>query len=131
MLFRLFDVTEGAVKGRSTTSNLKTVSDKVDVAVDGKDVRDYTQHSLRRAFGVVQQEPALFHDTIMANIKFGDVTASDAKALEAAKAASIYDRVLEWPKKFKTVVGDRGIKLSGGEKQRGRSIILIKHCPGY
>lgn len=93
--------------------------------VDGKDIRDYTQSSLRHALGVVQQEGALFNDTIMANIRYGDITASDAKVMQIAKAAKIHEKVLTWPKKYYTVVGERGIKLSGGEKQRGESKALF------
>lgn len=55
----------------------------------------------------------------MSNIRYGDIAASDAKVMEAAKAAKIHERIMEWPRKYKTLVGERGVKLSGGEKQRG------------
>lgn len=103
LLFRFFDATEGSIK------------------VDGKDIRHVTQSSLRRLLGVVQQEASLFNDTILANIKYGDVAAEDHKVVEAAKAAQMHKRILEWPKKYHTVVGERGVKLSGGEKQRGEN----------
>lgn len=61
----------------------------------------------------------VFNDSIFSNIKYGDITASDEKVTEAAKMAQIHDRIMEWPKGYQTVVGERGVKLSGGEKQRG------------
>jgi len=100
LLFRFFDVSEGSIK------------------VDGRDIRDYTQHSLRQALGVVQQEGSLFNASIMDNIRYGNITATDAEVMEAAKIAKIHDRVIQWPKKYHTIVGERGVKLSGGEKQR-------------
>ena len=88
------------------------------LVVDGKDIREYTQRSLRSALGMVQQESSLFNDTIMANIKYGDITASPGKVIDVTKQAQIYDRITEFPKKFESVVGERGVRLSGGEKQR-------------
>jgi len=67
----------------------------------------------------VQQEGQVFNDSIFANIKYGDITAPDEKVIEAAKMAQIHDKVSEWPQGYQTVVGERGLKLSGGEKQRG------------
>ena len=89
-------------------------------SVDGKDIRGYTQRSLRQCLGLVQQEASIFNDSIMANIRYGDISSSDAKVSEVAKAAQIHDRVMQWPKKYATNVGERGVKLSGGEKQRGQ-----------
>lgn len=102
LLFRFFDVTEGCIR------------------VDGKDIREYTQHPLRQALGVVQQEGSLFNASIMDNIRYGNIHATDAQVMEAARIAKIHDRVRRWPKKYHTVVGERGVKLSGGEKQRGK-----------
>lgn len=62
----------------------------------------------------------VFNDSVFGNIKYGDITAPDAKVIEAAKIAQIHDRIVEWPRGYETVVGERGVKLSGGEKQRGR-----------
>lgn len=90
------------------------------LAVEGKDIRQYTQRSLRQALGLVQQEGMVFNDSVFGNIKYGDITAPDAKVIEAAKIAQIHDRIVEWPRGYETVVGERGVKLSGGEKQRGR-----------
>lgn len=96
------------------------------LAVDGKDIRHITQRSLRQALGVVQQEGSVLNDSIFANIKYGDIIAPDEKVLEAAKMAQLHDKVMEWPKKYQTVVGERGVKLSGGEKQRGKSSRLLQ-----
>lgn len=65
--------------------------------MDGIDVRDYTQESLRQALGVVQQEGSLFNDTLLANIRYGSIDASDEAVIEAAKVAKIHDRIREWP----------------------------------
>lgn len=62
----------------------------------------------------------VFNDSIFGNIKYGDITAPDEKVMEAANMAQIHDRIMEWPKGYQTVVGERGVKLSGGEKQRGK-----------
>ena len=94
-------------------------------AVDGIDVRNVSQRSLRQSLGIVPQEGVLFNETISANIRYGDISASDEAVERAAKAAQLHDRILKWPKKYETVVGERGVKLSGGEKQRGTNILII------
>ncbi len=100
LLPRLYDVTEGAIR------------------VDGHDVRDVTQQSLRDSIGVVSQDPHMFHDTVAANLRFGQPDATEAEMREASTAARI-DRVIDGlPDGFDTVVGERGYRLSGGEKQR-------------
>ncbi|EGG14197.1 ABC transporter B family protein [Cavenderia fasciculata] len=88
------------------------------VLVGGKDVRDVQQISLRQAIGVVPQEAILFHDTIAYNLAFGKRDCSDEELIEAAKRAQIYDFIDQSPEGFSTVVGERGLRLSGGEKQR-------------
>ena len=100
LLFRFYDATSGAVR------------------IDGQDVRDVTQESLRAAIGVVPQDTVLFNDTIGYNIAYGAAGASQAQIEAAAKAASIHDFVARLPQGYDTVVGERGLKLSGGEKQR-------------
>ncbi|MCI4661762.1 MAG: ABC transporter ATP-binding protein/permease [Neomegalonema sp.] len=100
LLFRFYDVTGGAI------------------SIDGQDLRDVQQVSLREAIGVVPQDTVLFNDTIGYNIAYGRPGASEAEVIEAAKAAQIYDFIQKLPKGFDTVVGERGLKLSGGEKQR-------------
>ncbi len=88
------------------------------VTIDGQDLRDVTQKSLRAAIGVVPQDTVLFNDTIFYNIKYGRPDATDAEVIEAAKMAQIDDFVKTLPAGYDTMVGERGLKLSGGEKQR-------------
>jgi ATP-binding cassette subfamily B protein len=97
---RLYDVTSGAVR------------------IDGRDVRDLTQASLRRAIGVVSQDPHLFHDSVMANLRYARSTATDAEIEAACRAAQIHDVIAALPDGYRTIVGERGYRLSGGEKQR-------------
>ena len=100
LLFRFYDVTGGRV------------------LVDGHDIRDMTQDSLRAAMGVVPQDTVLFNDTIRYNIAYGRPGASQAEIEQAAKLAQVHDFVLRLPDGYDTRVGERGLKLSGGEKQR-------------
>jgi ATP-binding cassette, subfamily B, heavy metal transporter len=100
LLFRFYDVTGGRV------------------LVDGQDVRGMTQQSLRAAIGVVPQDTVLFNDTIRYNIAYGRPGASDAEIENAAKLAQVHDFVTRLPDGYATRVGERGLKLSGGEKQR-------------
>ena len=100
LLPRLYDVDSGAVR------------------IDGHDVRDVTQESLRRAIGVVSQDPHLFHDTIAGNLRYArpDATLDDLRRV--CEAARIHDVIDALPERYDTVVGDRGYRMSGGEKQR-------------
>jgi ATP-binding cassette subfamily B protein len=100
LLFRFYDVTGGRV------------------LIDGQDVRDVTQDSLRAAIGVVPQDTVLFNDSIRYNIAYGRPGASQAEIEHAAKLAQVHDFVLKLPDGYDTRVGERGLKLSGGEKQR-------------
>jgi ATP-binding cassette subfamily B protein len=100
LLFRFYDVTGGRV------------------LVDGQDVRGMTQQSLRAAIGVVPQDTVLFNDTIRYNIAYGRPGASDAEIENAARLAQVHDFVTRLPDGYATRVGERGLKLSGGEKQR-------------
>lgn len=100
LLFRFYDTNAGAVR------------------VDGQDVRDVTQDSLRLAIGVVPQDTVLFNDTIRYNIAYGRPDASQAEVEQAARLAQVHDFVLRLPDGYDTRVGERGLKLSGGEKQR-------------
>jgi ATP-binding cassette, subfamily B, bacterial len=97
---RLYDVTSGAIR------------------IDGHDVRDLTQSSLHRAIGVVSQDPHLFHDTVGVNLRYARPDASDAELVEACRAAQILEVIESLPEGFDTIVGERGYRLSGGEKQR-------------
>ena len=97
---RLYDTTEGAV------------------LIDGADVRQLTQASLRACIGTVTQDPHLFHDTVASNLRYARPDASDGLLAEACRAARIHDLIASLPDGYDTVVGERGYRLSGGEKQR-------------
>jgi len=100
LLARLYDVDDGAVR------------------IDGHDIRDVTLDSLRGAIGVVSQDPHLFHDTVRANLRYARPDATDDDLERAARLARIHDVIASLPEGYDTVVGDRGYRLSGGEKQR-------------
>jgi len=100
LLFRFYDVTRGAIR------------------IDGQDIRSVTQASLRAALGIVPQDTVLFNDTVDYNIAYGRPGASREEREEAARLASIHDFVTSLPEGYQTRVGERGLKLSGGEKQR-------------
>ena len=112
LLFRFYDVKGGALK------------------IDGQDVRDVTQQSLHDAIGVVPQDTVLFNDTIRYNIAYGRDGATQAEIEDAARAAQIHEFIQELPEGYDTMVGERGLKLSGGEKQRvGIARTLLKDPP--
>ncbi|MBO9441201.1 ABC transporter ATP-binding protein/permease [Phaeobacter italicus] len=112
LLFRFYDVTSGAL------------------CIDGQDVRDVTQKSLHSAIGVVPQDTVLFNDTIRYNIAYGRDGATQEEVEQAAKDAQIHDFILRLPEGYDTQVGERGLKLSGGEKQRvGIARTLLKNPP--
>jgi len=107
--------------GKSTISRLLFRFYEVSggrISVDGQDIRDVTQKSLRSAIGMVPQDTVLFNDTIRYNIRYGRWEATDAEVEEAARLAQIDDFIRLSPKGYDTEVGERGLKLSGGEKQR-------------
>jgi ATP-binding cassette subfamily B protein len=110
LLFRFYDVQGGAIR------------------IDGQDLRDVTQQSLRQAIGVVPQDTILFNDTIGYNIGYGKPGASSGEIEAAAQAAQLYDFIQTLPDGFGTKVGERGLKLSGGEKQRvAIARVILKH----
>ena len=112
LLFRFYDAQQGSIK------------------IDGQDIRDITQESLHRSIGVVPQDTVLFNDTIYYNIAYGLDNASRAEVEKAAKDAQIHDFILSLPDGYETTVGERGLKLSGGEKQRvGIARTLLKNPP--
>jgi ABC-type transport system involved in Fe-S cluster assembly fused permease/ATPase subunit len=100
ILFRFYDLTRGAV------------------TIDGQNIEDVTQHSLRAAIGMVPQDTVLFNDTIEYNIRYGRPEATSAEVREAARLAQIHDFIVTLPQGYDSLVGERGLKLSGGEKQR-------------
>ncbi len=112
LLFRFYDVSGGAL------------------LIDGQDVRDVTQESLHAQIGVVPQDTVLFNDTVHYNIAYGRPTASEDEIIAAAKAAKIHEFIISLPDGYQTTVGERGLKLSGGEKQRvGIARTLLKNPP--
>jgi len=107
--------------GKTTAAYLVPRLYEVDsgrVTVDGRDIRDITLDSLGECIGMVNQEPFLFHDTIRANLRYGAPAATDAEIEQAARAANIHDFIAALPYGYDTIVGERGYRLSGGEKQR-------------
>jgi ATP-binding cassette subfamily B protein len=111
LLFRFYDVDAGSIE------------------IDGQDIRNVTQDSLRRAIGVVPQDTVLFNDTIYYNIAYGRPGAPRAAIEEAARLARIHDFVAGLPDGYETMVGERGLKLSGGEKQRVAIARVILKAP--
>ena len=93
-------------------------ADEGNIEIDGKDVKNITIESLRSFIGIVPQDTPLFHETIMYNVKYARQDATDEEVFEACRAASIHDKILEFPDGYNSAVGDRGVKLSGGERQR-------------
>lgn len=88
------------------------------ITIGNQDIKDVDLDSLRRAIAIVPQECVLFHDTIGYNINYGDLSKSMADVEQAAKMAGLHDSIMKWPNRYETQVGERGLKLSGGEKQR-------------
>ncbi|KAL3426232.1 iron-sulfur cluster transporter ATM1 [Phlyctema vagabunda] len=112
LLFRFYDVQEGRI------------------LIDGQDIRDVSLESLRKAIGVVPQDTPLFNDSIEHNIRYGDLSASPEKVLAAAQRAKIHDIITTLPEGYKTMVGERGMMISGGEKQRlAVSRLILKDPP--
>lgn len=103
---------------------------KGEILVDGQNIKEVTQNSLRENISLVPQDPALFHRTLMENIRYGKRGATDAEVIEAAKLAHCDIFINEFPQKYETYVGERGVKLSGGERQRvAIARALLKNAP--
>jgi ATP-binding cassette subfamily B protein len=106
LLFRFYDIDAGLI------------------TIDGQSISDIQQRSLRRHIGVVPQDTVLFNDTIEYNIRYGRPTATDEEVVAAAKHAQIHDWIISLPDGYKTKVGERGLRTSGGERQR----VAIARC---
>ncbi|KAH0563111.1 hypothetical protein GP486_002329 [Trichoglossum hirsutum] len=100
LLFRFYDVTSGSIK------------------IDGQDIRRVTMKSLRDAIGNVPQDATLFNDTVLNNVKYAKLDATDEEVIEACKAAAIHDKIMSFSKRYQSKVGEGGTKISGGELQR-------------
>jgi ATP-binding cassette, subfamily B, bacterial MsbA len=98
--------------------------------IDGVDVREFNLKSLRKQVGIVNQETILFNDTIRANIAYGKPDAADKEIEQAARRAHAHDFICKCPRGYETVIGDRGVKVSGGERQRiAIARALLKNAP--
>ncbi|XP_033646559.1 ATP-binding cassette sub-family B member 6, mitochondrial-like isoform X2 [Asterias rubens] len=113
LLFRFYDIQDGQIR------------------IDGQDIKKVTQGSLRKVIGVVPQDTVLFNNDIRYNISYGKIGSSEEEVSTAAKAADIHQRILTFPSQYKTVVGERGLKLSGGEKQRVAIARTILKAPEF
>ena len=100
LLLRLYDINAG------------------EICIDGQNIKEITQSSLRKHISLIPQDPCLFHRSLLENIRYGKPTASDKEVIEAAKKAHLHECALKLPRGYLTVLGERGIKLSGGERQR-------------
>lgn len=112
LILRLYDVTSGKIM------------------IDGQDIKDVTQASLRQSISMIPQDPSLFHRSIMENIRYGKLDATDEEVFEAAKLASCHEFIENLPQKYETIVGERGVKLSGGQRQRiAIARAILKNAP--
>lgn len=112
LILRLYDVTDGAI------------------LIDGQDIRDVTQDSLRSCIAMIPQDPSLFHRKLMENIRYGRIDASDEEVIEAAKKAHAHEFISTLPQGYDSLVGERGVKLSGGQRQRiAIARAILKNAP--
>jgi ATP-binding cassette subfamily B protein len=112
LILRLFDVTQGQI------------------LIDNQDIRDISQESLRQAIGIIPQDISLFNRTLMENIRYGRMNASDSEVIDAAKRAHAHEFICDLPEGYQTLVGERGVKLSGGERQRiAIARAILKNAP--
>ncbi len=112
LILRLFDVTGGSI------------------AIDGQDIRSVTQDTLRLMIGMIPQDPSLFHRTIMENIRYGRINASDHEVMEAAQQAHAHEFIVSLAQGYHALVGERGVKLSGGQRQRiAIARAILKNAP--
>jgi len=112
LILRLYDITKGKI------------------LIDDQDIRNVTQDSLLKAIGMIPQDPSLFHRTLMDNIRYGRMNASDQEVIAAAKEAHAHEFITQQLKGYETLVGERGIKLSGGQRQRiAIARVILKNAP--
>ena len=112
LILRLYEVTDGAI------------------LIDGQDIRECTQDSLRKNIAMIPQDPSLFHRTLIENIRYGHIEASDELVVEAAKRAHAHDFITKLPQGYNALVGERGVKLSGGQRQRiAIARAILKNAP--
>lgn len=112
LILRLYDVTDGAI------------------LIDGQDIKDVTQDSLRENIAMIPQDPSLFHRSLMENIRYGRIDASDDEVVEAARKAHAHEFISTLPQGYDSLVGERGVKLSGGQRQRiAIARAILKNAP--
>jgi ATP-binding cassette subfamily B protein len=112
LILRLYDVTDGAI------------------LIDGQDIRDVTQDSLRSSIAMIPQDPSLFHRSLMENIRYGRADSTDEEVIEAAKKAHAHEFISTLPQGYDSLVGERGVKLSGGQRQRiAIARAILKNAP--
>jgi ATP-binding cassette subfamily B protein len=112
LILRLYDVTDGHI------------------LIDGQGIRDVTQDSLRKHIAIIPQDPSLFHRTLMENIRYGRIEATDEEVIEAAKKAHAHEFISKLPQGYESPVGERGVKLSGGQRQRiAIARAILKNAP--
>ena len=112
LILRLYDVTDGAI------------------LIDGQDIRDVTQDSLRASIAMIPQDPSLFHRSLMDNIRYGRIDATDEEVIEAAKKAHAHEFITKLSQEYDSLVGERGVKLSGGQRQRiSIARAILKNAP--
>jgi len=112
LILRLYDVTNGSI------------------IIDGQDIRDVSQDSLHKNIAMIPQDPSLFHRSLMDNIRYGRIDATDEEVIEAAKKAHAHEFIKMLPQGYDSLVGERGVKLSGGQRQRiAISRAILKDAP--
>lgn len=112
LILRIYDVTQGSI------------------LIDGQNIKNVTQDSLRAAIGMIPQDPSLFHRSLIDNIRYGRVDATDAEVIEAAKRANAHEFITKLPQGYDSLVGERGVKLSGGQRQRiAIARAVLKNAP--
>jgi ATP-binding cassette subfamily B protein len=112
LVLRVYDVTDGAI------------------LIDGQDIRDVSQDSLHENIAMIPQDPSLFHRSLMDNIRYGRIDATDEEVIEASKKAHAHEFITRLPQGYQTLAGERGIKISGGQRQRiAIARAILKNAP--